>query len=392
MSTFPTDEGSYKRARAESMTLGDKDADEIDALLSALVVTANDASAVPSPISRSGSPMPATAVPRRVITRPTPTIGPVPPGRIRRPQLTPDLRTPELYKTPDLASPYRGQMLRPSSPTNSDSTSPCPPTPSESIRESFIIPREQYPINSRSSSTSSQVLGRGLPILPEDSHILNRSFRSDGGGSMSALNMTEKRLNHSSSENGLLSPSTSMSSRAAPSSPRAPPQSLSSYQAQAISSHFNTTDPFSRISTKVARHFSVQTASTAMSDASSYRQSRQDVKSLVPSSPVSTEYSFTLEEPSRMDLPPPSNLSSPATPTSPAPSHSPIDVYSYNPMGRSFTYMPVKQKFYPSVHKSNVSNLSGGFRSTTSLGDTASVRTFGTSTSDKKTVKAEKKA
>lgn len=239
---------------------------------------------ISSPIDPSHQ-SPAPLVPRRSLSRAAPTIGPAPTGRQFRSHTTPTLRTPELDDD--------REHHRSSSPTNTESTSGYPATPAESIRESFILPHG-YPTDSRLSSNSSYGYPSfdkmALPPLPEDHRTLHR-FRKVNG-SMSS--QTSLRSHHSQSEKERVKQSTLESAGMIN---RAPPPALSSYQAQAIASASQTqTDMFGRYP-KVPKHFSVATSSS-----SSSASSRNDPRMHPPSSPVATEYSFTLEDPPRITL------------------------------------------------------------------------------------------
>ena len=131
-----------------------------------------------------------------------------------------------------------------------------------------------------------------LPPLPEDARALNR-FRTVNGsmasqGSQSNHGDKEReRIKHSTLENaGLIA--------------RAPPQSLSSYQAQVLSRQpsFSSLDQFGRYSSlSSSKHFSTATASS-----SSSISSRQDSKYIVPPSPVGTEYSIMMDEHPQMTI------------------------------------------------------------------------------------------
>jgi hypothetical protein len=131
----------------------------------------------------------------------------------------PTLSLPTYPKTPELVIP--SAYNRPSSPSNSDSTSiSYPATPAGSIRESTILP-PHVAFDPRSSGNSGHNpgLGLGLPPLPEDPRGQGQDKR---GG---------KWLDPSTLEAaGLITPPSRNDM-----SNRAPPQSLSSYQAQAIS-------------------------------------------------------------------------------------------------------------------------------------------------------------
>lgn len=274
---------TFRRARAESMTLVDEVAEQVDSLLAAMSVSAEDA-CMPSPVDPDQAP----PVPRRSAGRPAPTIGPAPTTRQFTSQKTPILRTPDLSDDGE---------HRPDSPTNTESTG-YPATPAESIRESYILPHG-YPMDSRSSSTSSHSHGSfdkmALPPLPEDHRTLHR-FRTINGSRSSETSLRSYHSQHSDKER--VKPSTLES---AGMYNRAPPPALSSYQAQAIASAAQAqTDMFGRYP-KVPKHFSVATSSSSSSIASQ--------KLTAPGSPVATEYSFVLDDPPRVTAGPSMSMS-----------------------------------------------------------------------------------
>ena len=322
------------------MTLGD-DGAEVEALLAALSVAASETASMPSPIDpdQPSPTLPATPpFPSRNVNRPPPSLNPAPTSRQFRTNAPPNLRTPEM--TDDR------EFRRPSSPTNSDATSAYPSTPADSIRESFLLPhRDAYGMDSQSSSASGHGFNTmALPPLPEDTATLDK-FRTINGSMSSQTSLNgylDKAVKPSTLENaGLIT--------------RAPPQSLSSYQAQAISHKYSNSslDSFGRYPTK-SKHFSTATASTTSSTSS-----RQDLRAIVPASPVGTEFSLMFEDPPKL------TMSGPY-------SHHGSLAYGHNSMAT-----------IPS---------SGGSIMSRTTGETASIMTTSSGDSSKKQLKQEKKA
>ena len=176
------------------MTLTDDVASQVDSLLAALAVDTGSRTP-PSPIDPGllgQFAAVAPTVPRRSGARPV-YVGPAPNSRHAQSRNG-------SYSPPDLV--HDREYTRPSSPTNTESTSGYPATPAESIRESFLLPPQSYPLfDSRSSSTSSSRDSHvpyghmTLPSLPEEGSLLNR-FRAVNG-SMSSQHSLNSLRSHS---------------------------------------------------------------------------------------------------------------------------------------------------------------------------------------------------
>ena len=204
-----------------------------------------------------------------------------------------------------------------------------------------------------------------LPPLPEDRTSLNR-FRAVNGSMSSQHSPNSDRLARHNSDKGVDRGSLTdrvhsdrvkqVTLETAGLYPLPPPSALSSYQAQAISNQYSP-DSYGRYQTQT-KHFSTGTVSST-SSASSRRPGGKGT--LVPSSPVGTEYSFVLEDSPRQLHP------------------------SMAQRLQSSESMSTIHTFGNQSHQSRMLAPSSSI-------DSASIITSSSGASDKKSAKAEKKA
>ncbi|WWD20591.1 hypothetical protein CI109_105067 [Kwoniella shandongensis] len=314
-----TDEGTFRRARADSITLpadkpvpegnsprqdegvfDDPEEDQVHALLSALDVNGRQSTPTPRP-----NALYFDQSRRRASDDPTgfhPTIPNRHPSRLAMPlPLSTHNSSSSLRpRTPDFSHVERTSH-RPSSPTNSDVTSNYPSTPADSLRESWILPTRDFgssAMDSRSSTSSGLM---GLPSLPESGQPFDsRRSRSGRGGNRDALVdplKQGKRLDISTLEAaGLLPPNTSPMS---PGHSQKPTDSVASYYFDHASSGVSVSrTPSSTSSPRKdrTRQYSITTQSSNNSISAS-TQREMKLGSINLSSPTSTEHSEELRIP-----------------------------------------------------------------------------------------------
>ena len=258
------DEGSYRRARAESMTLNEDTAEQVDTLLEALSVHSRDSPTLPTPRPESPLERPQSRAIRRILSNDR--LPPQLPAPIRR--------LPSYPKTPDFSvpsDPYN--RVGSPSPRPASEVSSYPATPSDTLPESFILPPREFGSMSssldRRGSSSLGPTGNCLETLPETERLdirhSNPSFTLQPGAPIDPSVLEAASLSSRSDARQLQQPPTSWSSHHAQLI-----NQFSNYSMDApptpTSSRLPSLTGSSVASERDGRHLSVMTSSTDLSD------------------------------------------------------------------------------------------------------------------------------